>query len=54
MVPGAMVIRAPIVYIKVVTVKKLVVGFWNGQVGLLQGELLTLLLFLAKGVCALY
>ena len=52
--PAAAVIPAPIVYIKVVTVKKLVVGFQNGPVGLLQGELLTGLFFFTKTACALY
>ena len=40
-------------YIKVVAVKKLVVGFWNEPVGPLQGELLTGLFFFAKTACAL-
>ena len=31
--PAAAVIPAPIAYIKVVAVKKLVVGFWVGAVG---------------------
>ena len=52
--PTAAVIPAPIAYIKVVAVKKLVVGFWNGPVGMLQGELVTGLFFFAKTVCALY
>ena len=30
--PAAAVIPAPIAYIKVVAVKKLVVGFWGGPV----------------------
>ena len=34
--PAAMVILAPIAYIKVVAVKMLVVGFQNGQAGLLR------------------
>ena len=46
--PAAAVIPAPIVYIKVVAVKKLVVGFRNGPVGPPQGELLTGLFFFAK------
>ena len=33
LVPAAAVIPAPIAYIKVVAVKKLVVGFWGGPVG---------------------
>ena len=41
LVPAAALIPAPIAYIKVVSVKKLVVGFWNGPVGLPQSELLT-------------
>ena len=52
--PAAAVIPAPIVYIKVVAVKKLAVGFWNGPVGLRQGELLTGLFFFTKTACALY
>ena len=32
--PAAVVIPAPIAYIKVISVKKLVVGFWDGPVGL--------------------
>ena len=38
--PVAAVIPAPIAYIKVVAVEKLVVGFQNGSVGLSQGKLL--------------
>ncbi len=38
LVPAAAVIPAPIAYIKVVAVKKLVVGFWNKLVGPPQGE----------------
>ena len=53
LVPAATVIPAPIAYIKVVAVKKLVVGFWNEPVGPLQGELLTGLFFFAKTACAL-
>ena len=52
--PGAAVIPVQIVYIKVVAAKKLVVGFWNGPVGLLQGGLLAGLFFFAKTACALY
>ena len=33
LVPAAAVIPAPIAYIKVVAVKKLVVGFWGGPIG---------------------
>ena len=54
MVPAAKVTQAAIAYVKVVTVKKLVVGFWNGPVGLSQGDLLTGLFFFAKTACALY
>ena len=36
--PAAAVIPAPIVYIKVVAVKKLVVGFRSGQAGPPRGE----------------
>ena len=35
--PAAAVIPAPIAYIKVVAVKKLVVGFRDGSAGLPQG-----------------
>ena len=52
--PTAGVIPAPIGYNKPVAVKKLVVGFSNEPVGLLQGELLTGLFFLCKDcVCPL-
>ena len=51
--PAATVIPAPIAYIKVVAVKKLVVGFWNEPVGPLQRELLTGPFFFAKTACAL-
>ena len=54
LVPAAAVFAAPIGYIKVVVVKKLVVGFQNRPVGLPQGELLTGLFFFAKTACALY
>ena len=53
LVPAAAVIPAPIAYIKVVAVKKLVVGFRNGPVGPPQGALLTGLFFFAKTACAL-
>ena len=46
--PAAAVIPAPVAYIKVVAVKKLVVEFRNGLVGPPQGELLTRLFFFAK------
>lgn len=36
--PAAAVIPAPIAYIKVVAVKKLVVGFWGGQGGAFIGS----------------
>ena len=39
--PAAALIPAPIAYMKVVSVKMLVAGFWNGPVGLPQSELLT-------------
>lgn len=52
--PVAVVISAPVAYIKVVSVKKLIIRFQNGPVGPLQGELLTSLLFFSKTVCALY
>ncbi len=52
--PAAAVIPAPIAYIKVVAVKKLVVGFRDGPVGPPQGVLLTGLFFFAKTACALY
>ena len=52
--PAAMVIPAPIAYIKVVAVKKLVIRFQNGPLSLPQGELLTGLFFFAKTACPLY
>ena len=54
LVPAAAVIPVQIVYIKVVAAKKLVVGFWNGPVGLLQGDLLAGLIFFTKTACAFY
>ena len=51
--PAAMVIPAVIAYNKIIAVKNLVVGFWNGPVALPQGELLTGLFF-AETTCALY
>lgn len=51
--PAAAVIPAPIAYIKVVAVKKLVVGFRDGPAGPPQGVLLTGLFFFAKTACAL-
>ena len=50
---AAAVIPAPIAYIKVVAVKKLVVGFRDGSASLPQSMLLAALFFLAKSVCAL-
>ena len=52
--PAAAVIPAPIAYIKVVAVKKLVVGFRNGPVGPPRGVLLTGLFFFAKIAYVLY
>ena len=53
--PAAAVIPAPIAYIKVVAVKKLVVGFREGRAGLPQGTSTGLLgpPFLAATGCAL-
>ena len=51
--PAAAVIPAPIAYIKVVAVKKLVVGFRCGPVGRPQGLLLTGSLFFSKTARAL-
>lgn len=51
--PAAAVIPAPIAYIKVVAVKKLVVGFRDGAAGPPQGVSLTELFFFAKTACAL-
>ena len=51
--PAAAVIPAPIAYIKVVAVKKLVVGFRDGLSGPPQGVLLKRLFFFAKTACAL-
>ena len=51
--PAAAVIPAPIAYIKVVAVKKLVVGFREGSVGPPQGVLLVGPSFLAQTSCAL-
>lgn len=52
--PAAAVIPAPIAYIKVVAVKKLVVGFRDGPVGPPKGVLLTGLFFFAKTTRALH
>ena len=46
--PAAAVIPAPIAYIKIVAVKKLVVGFRAGVDGLPQGVLLPALAFFAR------
>ena len=51
--PAAAVIPAPLAYIKVVAVKKLVVGFQYGPVGRPQGLLLAGLFFFSKTACAL-
>ena len=51
--PAAAVIPTPIAYIKVVAVKKLVVGFRDGPAGLPRGALLAELFFLAETECAL-
>ena len=53
MVPAAAVIPAPIAYIKVVAVKKLVVGFQDEPAGLPQRILLAGLFFFAKTARAL-
>ena len=50
--PAPAVIPATIVYIKVVAVKKLVVGFRDGLAGLPQGMLLAELFFFTKTVCS--
>ena len=52
--PAASVIPAPIAYIKAVAVKKLVVGFRDGPVGLPRGKSLSGLFFLSKNACALH
>ena len=52
--PAAAVIPAPIAYIKVVAVKKLVVGFRNGLVGPPHGVLLIDLFFFAKTAYSLH
>ncbi|GAB1824678.1 hypothetical protein HerbRD11066_78440 [Herbidospora sp. RD11066] len=51
--PAPAVIPAPIAYIKVVAVKKLLVGFRDGPAGLPRGTSLAGLFFLAKTGCAL-
>ena len=53
LVPTAAVIPAPIAYIKVVAVKKLVVGFWSGQAGPPRGEYWPAALPLRVPVCSL-
>ncbi len=52
--PAAAVIPAPIVYISVVAVKTLVVGFWEGLRGPPQGVLLCGFFFLLKTRHALH
>ena len=52
--PAAAVAPDPMGNIKVVAVKKLVVGFRNAPVGTPQGELVTGLFFFAKTACTLY
>ena len=52
--PATAIMPAPIVYIKVVAVKKLVFGFRNRPVGPPKGELLTDLFFFTKTACILY
>ena len=49
--PATTVIPAPIMYSKVIAVKKLVVGFQGSVVGQPQGMLLAALFF-AKTVCS--
>ena len=51
--PAAVVIPTPIAYIKVVAVKKLVVGFWSGQAGPLRGKYWPAALLLGVPVCSL-
>ena len=46
--PAAAVIPAPIAYIKVVAVKKLVVEFWEQLMGPPQGEYLFIVPFLLE------
>ena len=50
--PSAAVISAPIAYIKVVAVKKLVVGFRGGLPGLPQGEYWSATLSLESPDCS--
>ena len=38
LVPAAATFPVPIAYIKVVAVKKLIVGFWGGPTGAMRGE----------------
>ena len=52
LVPAAAVIPAPIAYIKVVAVKKLVVGFWSSPAVRLTAVLLGFFLLLAELRCA--
>ena len=51
--PAAAVIPAPIAYIKVVAVKKLVVEFWTGLGGLTSSEYFPALSFLLANHCAI-
>ena len=51
--PAAAVIPAPIAYIKVVAVKKLVVGFRAGPAGPPQGGLTGRVFFCEDSVCSL-
>ena len=53
LVPAAAVIPAPIAYTKVVAVKKLVVRFWDGCVGHLEGMSLASPSIFANTMCAL-
>ncbi len=52
--PAAAVIPAPIAYINVVAVKKLVVGFWVGVRGPPKGEHCGRQPYLTKAACALH
>jgi hypothetical protein len=54
LVPAAAVIPAPIAYIKVVAVKKLVVEFWIGRCGLPKGCSIFALSFLLANHGAIY
>ncbi len=52
--PSAAVIPAPIAYINVVAVKKLVVGFRDGPIGLLSEYVLIGLFFCLRMISALH